>query len=339
MEETTIQKSTRQSNFEILRILCMLAIVASHIAAHGHYGYTAPISNILIKSLIAGGQLACNIFILISGYFLIDSKFKINKLINLITQTLFYSTIIYIVMTIFNKANLSYYDIKTALFPISSGIYWFMSSYIFMYILSPFINKLIKSCNQKEHKTLVILLLLLTLGIKVFFKMEYFSNVGWFIMLYILAAYIKLYPPNKTLNSKLFNALVFLFSISSTILLHIFLNIQTFYLKNLLCFLSAFSIFNLFRTINIKSNRIINTLASATLGVYLIHDNIYLRTWLWVELLNCPTKASSNTFVLYAIFAIISIYICCTIIELLRQLLFKFITKTYLKIKSKHKKQ
>jgi len=336
--QTTITpvKPARQSNFELLRILCMIAIVASHLATHGGYYHVSPLSNILIKTIIIGGQLACNIFVLITGYFMINSKFKIKKLISLVCQVLFYSITIYLIMALAGRAPISYYTIKTILFPSLSGIYWFTTSYLILYILSPFINKLLHNCTQKEHKILLIILLFLSFGTRIFFQIDHFINTGWFITVYVFAAYIKLYP-NKFFDSKLINIIIFVLSITSTILLNIFGIMQVFYLRNLHCFLSAYSCFNLFRTIHIKNNKFINILSSATLGVYLIHDNMHLRPWLWQTLLKCPTKALSNSFVLYAIFAIFAVYIACTIIELLRQQLFKYVTLLYSKIKVKIK--
>ena len=41
--------------------------------------------------LYIGGKLGVVIFVLISGYFLVDSKFKIKKLLKLFLEVLFYS--------------------------------------------------------------------------------------------------------------------------------------------------------------------------------------------------------------------------------------------------------
>ena len=84
--------------------------------------------------------------------------------------------------------------------------------------------------------------------------------------------------------------------------------------------------------------KIINLISSTTLGVYLIHDNDFIRKFLWNSWLNVPKYALNDNFLLFSIISIITIYIVCTIIELLRvflknsfNLLYKKIRKTNVK--------
>jgi hypothetical protein len=63
----------------------------------------------------------------------------------------------------------------------------------------------------------------------------------------------------------------------------------------------------------------INKLASATLGVYLIHDNPLFRPYLWRVILKNPEMYSSNLLIIHAMISIIGVYVVCSCIDLIRQ--------------------
>ena len=77
----------RQSNFELLRIISIVIIIAHHIAFHGGFEYpteVVSINKLWIQFLLLGGKIGVDLFILISGYFLISStKVKINRTLRL----------------------------------------------------------------------------------------------------------------------------------------------------------------------------------------------------------------------------------------------------------------
>ena len=80
----------------------------------------------------------------------------------------------------------------------------------------------------------------------------------------------------------------------------------------------------LFESFSIN-NRIINKLSQYTFGVYLVHENIFVRENLYRYIgFTRIENITLKTIVLMLITAII-IYIISTLIEALRQLLFKFI--------------
>ena len=79
-----IIKNQRNSNLEILRILSMVFIVSCHFASCKFEDYSLLISNpnnYLIYFLDLFGKVGVNVFILISAYFMINSKFTLKKLL------------------------------------------------------------------------------------------------------------------------------------------------------------------------------------------------------------------------------------------------------------------
>jgi len=84
----------RDSNFELLRIVSMLFIIAHHLAHHGGYkfGQLFNLDNFILTFFISGGKLGVSLFVMITGYYMIKAKdIKISKLFGLELQVLFYS--------------------------------------------------------------------------------------------------------------------------------------------------------------------------------------------------------------------------------------------------------
>ena len=89
-------KTERKSNIECLRVLSMIMIVFYHFFVHGEFEITSLSANAVIMEILSlGGRIGYDCFIIISGYFMIKSEFKINKLLRFIFQVTFYSIVHY----------------------------------------------------------------------------------------------------------------------------------------------------------------------------------------------------------------------------------------------------
>lgn len=67
------------SNFELLRIVSMVLIIAHRYTLHSGFSFdTASIS--LRRFLSFGGKIGVNLFVLISGYFLLNSAFRSKRI-------------------------------------------------------------------------------------------------------------------------------------------------------------------------------------------------------------------------------------------------------------------
>ena len=130
--------NSRDSNIELLRIIAMIFIVFSHIAAHGNHGVLqyskVSMNSIFVELLKFGGGIGDNIFILITGYYSIKSKFKISKVISLILQVTFYSTLLTLLSYVLDYNNFSIKLLIKSCIPFISGNwYWFIIAYIEIY--------------------------------------------------------------------------------------------------------------------------------------------------------------------------------------------------------------
>lgn len=105
------------------------------------------------------------------------------------------------------------------------------------------------------------------------------------------------------------------------------LNLYNRLYNNPLVIIQAISLFLLFGTFDFK-NKVINKISSLTFGVYLIHESYYMRMNLykWIGIDNGKMIYGKSILLKVFVWAII-IFILCAIIEWIRQLLFKLISK------------
>lgn len=217
MEETKKAK-VRSTNLEILRIVSMILILLHHFYDNNiildYQNIT--IHQLIVQILSIGGKIGVNCFMLITGYFMIESKFKIKKLLQLMGQVWFYSVIGLIAYAIIINGSIETRTILRCLFPISYGDWWFITTYIIIYILSNYINQLIKSISKRSFIFLIGFLLIiwsvipsvLNTGIS-------FSNFDWLLLIYLLGAYIRLYVNTSTIDTKKVVIVLFIFIILS----------------------------------------------------------------------------------------------------------------------------
>lgn len=186
------KKRERDSRFELLRIVCMMLIVLHHFALHGEW--TGDIPRVFIDWISMGGKVGVDCFIFISAYFLIRSRFKIRSLLRVVLETLFYSLVILAVMVFVDPSQVTTQSIEQAFTPVSSYLYWFVSSYVVMVLLSPFMNRFLLSISREEHRRLILVIFAFLCMLPTAFSSTFLeSGVLWFLFLYILAAYWHLY--------------------------------------------------------------------------------------------------------------------------------------------------
>lgn len=109
----------------------MLFIIAHHFSVHGEFFFSSGfnINYLWIDFIQIGGKIGVNIFVLISGYFLINSqKVQLNKVLKLWIQIFTYSIIFFIIFSLTNKINFSLGNIIEYIFPITFSQWWFAST-------------------------------------------------------------------------------------------------------------------------------------------------------------------------------------------------------------------
>ncbi len=179
----------------------MLCIVAHHYVVNSGIIDEITQENVLtFRSLFSllfgwGGKTGINCFILITGYFMCQSQASVRKFLKLVLEVEFYKLVIYLVFLISGYGQFSLKEIVKTMVPVYSLGTGFTDSYLVFYLFIPFLNLLIRAMNQMQHLTLVGLCLLVGTMFQTFLKApSAFTYVGWFMVLYFLASYIRLYP-------------------------------------------------------------------------------------------------------------------------------------------------
>ena len=82
----------RDSNYELMRIISMFLIVLFHVIHHGNVLWNVQIKvvSLLLEFILFLTVVHVNSFILVTGYYQCESKFKISKVISLFFTSLFY---------------------------------------------------------------------------------------------------------------------------------------------------------------------------------------------------------------------------------------------------------
>lgn len=161
-----------------------------------------------------------------------------------------------------------------------------------------------------------------------------FNYVEWFITLYIIASWLRLYGNSLKISHKKWGYLslisIFISSLSVLSLLYLNLNdhINTFFpyhfvadSNQLLALSTGICTFMWFKDLSIKYNPVINAIGATTFGVLLIHANSdAMRQWLWKETVDCVGHFGPSVMATlgYAIAAVLLIFFVCSFIDWLR---------------------
>ena len=120
MENSNVLTKKREVNIELLRIVAMFMVITLHCVGHGlllENKNINPVNSILVRFLDSFSLTANSIFILITGYYYIEKKFNIKKILLLWGKTLIYSILIFAICNILGMHTNVFYSF----FPILSG--------------------------------------------------------------------------------------------------------------------------------------------------------------------------------------------------------------------------
>ena len=336
----------RNTSIELLRIISMIMIMFHHFAYHGNFEWNfneVTLPHLWYDFILMGGKVGVDIFVLISGYFLIENTEKLfqpKKLLKFWGQVVFYSIMTYLLSVMLR---LNAFEIKQLIkvcLPITYPGWWFASIYFMLYLIHPFLNKLLHGLSKTEYQYLILMMVLCWSIIPTATTQLFESNsLLWFVTLYGIAGYVNLYGGNQKLQSKHYFSLYFMvliitYTVSTTFL---FLGtkkeewsthaIDFFEIERLPILLMAITLFMGFVTLKMNYHKWINMIASATFGVYLIHDSSYIRYYLWTNIFKINQYQDSTFLILYSILVVFILYVSCTMIDLIRK---KLVEKPYM---------
>lgn len=334
------ERKSRDANLDLLRIVSMLLIVFLHSIDHSGVLEEAELSSngmyFYVRFTYALCQVCVNCYIMLSGYYLVHSKFRLQKLVTLWMETVFYAFTLKLLFMVTGQETFSIVSLVSCFFPILTGRYWFITIYAGMYLIFPFLNKLIHALNRKEHTLLnICLFILFSLWSSIHPAIAGMNSGGgwglaWFVVLYLAAVWFRLYYTPKHNPILLLGLFVLVPLLMATgqmaanaagigILQSIISN--WFRYDSAPVYLMTIALFMAFLNIRIKgdcASKAISAIAPLTLGVYLIHAHANVSPWLW-ETLNLPVKMASAGFPLVQLGCVLAIFIACIALDAIRQ--------------------
>ncbi len=347
-----MQRKQRNSGIELLRIVAMILIIAHHFALHTNWpdvGFTP--NAYLIDALQSFGKVGVGIFFIISGYFLqkkTPSNIK-QHIARILRPTYFYALLFLAIALIFGKIVFRIEipmssEIMESLIPITSHSYWFIGSFILLELFSPIIKKATEALSNGEILFLIAAYVIFGWEFGSFF---YFAanNYNPLITIPAFLVYVLIGILIARTEKSISTRKLIIASISCIIALllapFITRNLPLHYSNNSLfwindspiCMILSASLVLLFNRIK-KSSKVINYIAGLTLGVYLIHDNFFVRYWLWKGgKLNVSSHIydSGPTFIVYAAIIILGLFIGCAVVEMIRKTASNFLAKIIVK--------
>ncbi len=317
----------RRTNFDLMGIAMMLYIIISHVTMNSEKLATLDTPDYYITNFFRSFcVMAVNVFVIRSGYFGITLKW--DKVLRFDLRTCFYTWLGLIIGVAFGIHQINFVRDIQLLFPVITRQYWYITAYLALCILSPYINAFLKAADRKALRSMLVT------GFLLFYVMATFCFVinadqlvmdaGYglvnFVYLYCLGYYIRNYyeDSNRT------GAYLLIYVVSC--LLVFFTNaglskILGFYFNSMISYntvfvlLASISIFLVFKNIHVSNCKWISKIASKTLAVYIIHTNPVLSRFIFTDLLKVNTY-SGIQLIIAAIVLPIAIYLVAAVMDM-----------------------
>ncbi len=302
----------RHEGLDLLRILAMLMIVFWHFYMHalqrdldgtGVYTFASTAVSLANYAVTEWLALLCsicvNVYVLITGYFLLEKPFRFGRILRVWFQALFTGAVIVLLFCLLQPEQHHFGEILSSLNPFRYGGYWFVKCYVRLLLVSPL---LVFVAHRLSYKGYVVVLLLMVLtgttvaadfpfGYRFPFRSGF--SLPWFCYLFLTGCYLRRFPlPNWASRFSVFFA-VLTFTAAAWCLPGCFhggtlspaVSLQVFAYNGVSYFLSVL-FFGCFAQLQLSSARLKGMVAAVgplTFGVYLLHDHELVRQWLWYD--------------------------------------------------------
>ena len=348
---------TRNYGLDVLRCVAMIMVVILHFLDKGGLlrslsdegSFSA--SDVTAWILEALCIVAVNLYMLMSGYLLYEGRFKLSRLLGLVARVWLYSVIVGFVGIALGTPNEpvdTYFKLRLLL-PISMNTYWFMTAYIFFYVLVPVLGTAAKAMNRNQMKIILGCLIFFHVIIKSITPAKLTVDAGgmdamWYVVLFFTAVYIRRFfgEPKSEENSKkgLHNtkttngpktiSCVILYVVAAFLIFGEAMVLRFIYLKtgslsyilgisyaynHVLVLLASVALFCAFLKFRIpeKAGKVFAFLGKYSLGVYLLHENLSIRYY-WEPLLGSELATSPAGVIGMALYAGICVFIAGVIV-------------------------
>ncbi len=353
----------RDSGIELLKIIAIFLIVISHVVqtlaskndAISFSDYVVDLSvastnmkYFLITLFYYFGKLGNTIFFICSAWFLLrSSKYNKRKWFFMLFEVWIISLIILVITEFITHGNIAMKPLIKSIFPTTFSSNWYITCYLLFYPVHPLLNSVINKMDKKSLLRSSIVLFVLYFGFA-FIKSDLLqcNDLLRWLAIYFIMAYLQNYLKDFMNNTKQ-NVILLLVGIAGFIGIAFFANVlglKVSFLNDKVLhwnsnshpFILAISIalFNLMRKGNYKSV-VINYISSLSLLIYVIHENIILKTYFRPKMWNYVYNTFGYSHIVLWVFVLSSIVFAFGIIasmiydKTLRSIIRKLSNKIY----------
>lgn len=313
----------RESCFELLRLISMFCIVLYHFLLW--FVQDNP-SHSELKALWLPLHVGVICFVLVSGYFKIKPSSR--GFIKLIAMVLVYS-LPGMIVGIKNASN--WHDVLHSFMFVSRTEYWFVRTYIGLYLISPLINAYFDRSSIKGKWYMLLVTGLVSIYLGNFTKYHLYvdgKNLVNFVFLYQIGQLLFLYS-NRWRSVKLWKLLLVYASLNLFLVVGYYCSIDTvfedyiwrlgFPYNSPLLIVNAILLFVIVDHHPFHS-KLVNHLAAGAFAVYLIHGSVPLALDFQRDIVSRVFALTGNygTFIgLLAVMALAVVLLCLVINQLL----------------------
>ena len=318
-------KTERNSNIELLRIFSMFMIFAGHFIGQN---WLWAEDRFLLVFLRSGLRIACNVFLIISAWFLVEQKFRAHRILSLYGQLVFYSWLLTMVSLVFFRDFVTVKTVAQGFLPFIGRALWFASAYITLLLFAPLLNEILK-WEKKKLRLLVFLLFYFVSLVSTIpdLQVAYVCDSLWCEVVYLIIGYLKKYPIRLKIRNgwRLGIALFLYLAIVTVRYLHVagaaLPEIVVFVadqyvqdIKTIPNFMIALCL--VFFVLNLRPRRwkLVNTISGPVFAVYLFHQVPAFFPLLWKYCFH-----RENPGVWYVLWAFLCVYLVVTVLEYLRK--------------------
>lgn len=254
-------------------------------------------------------------------------------------SNLFYSTIIFALSRFVFHETVSTSQILKLFRPATQSGYWFIDTYVLLFLIAPYINRLLQSISKREFLSLLITLTIMVCYFGKIANNQYcdLRSLLMFCYLYSLGYFIRNYYPDGIKFPIVGNKPLLLYGISCLILF-ILISFLPGPLSSVIN--SLFSdwdrigklilvvlFFLSFQNMKFQSN-LINILAKSSFAIYLIHGHYIVTYNRWIYDLYSEYAMPIGNIHLKLLFLLVcAILICiiCILLDQIRILIFRLL--------------
>lgn len=338
----------RQSGIELLRIIAMYLIVSHHMVIHNSFNFLE--QNKSFRQIFLAffefvpGKIGIALFFVASAWFLSSGEPNLRKSCRKVwileRELLFWSLMALFLQILFQPEDVSLQQIVMAGFPIITQLWWYTTFYVLFLIFLPFFNLGLCNMQQVNHRKLVIVMTIVW-GVSELVPYEALGiglNLIGFLYVYTLIAYYRWYmvpASNKTAIIVAVSCAVLLL-LWNTLFELMYTNQYATEYQAMLHVMDrewslpvlglSFGVFVIFSRMRFHS-RIINVIASWTLGVYLITDHPFVRELLWTQWFAFDKYYQTRIPVVYLLSIAALVFVGALVLEALRKSIFSLVFK------------